>query len=123
MKLAERLNSDEILVAPGICDAFGMMMVANAGFDAAYLSGATRISSAFNLSASFIHFPASIFFQDGEPTPRLRASATGIPEPFYRKVALSWSGLKPSLFWDQEVSGLLRGCYLFLHIPKPAVRD
>ena len=38
MKLAERLNSDEILVAPGICDAFGMMMVANAGFDAAYLS-------------------------------------------------------------------------------------
>ena len=27
MKLAERLNSDEILVAPGICDAFGMMMV------------------------------------------------------------------------------------------------
>ena len=41
MKLAERLNSDEILVAPGICDAFGMMMVANAGFEAAYLSGAS----------------------------------------------------------------------------------
>jgi 2-methylisocitrate lyase-like PEP mutase family enzyme len=38
MKLAERLNSDEILVAPGICDAFGMMMVAKAGFEAAYLS-------------------------------------------------------------------------------------
>ena len=41
MKLAERLNSDEILVAPGICDAFGMMMVAKAGFEAAYLSGAS----------------------------------------------------------------------------------
>ena len=41
MKLAERLNSDEILVAPGICDACGMMMVAKAGFDAAYLSGAS----------------------------------------------------------------------------------
>ena len=41
MKLAERLNSDEILVAPGICDAFGMMMVAKAGFDAVYLSGAS----------------------------------------------------------------------------------
>ena len=41
MKLAERLKADEILVAPGICDAFGMMMVANAGFDAAYLSGAS----------------------------------------------------------------------------------
>ena len=41
MKLAERLNSDEILVVPGIFDAFGMMMVANAGFDAAYLSGAS----------------------------------------------------------------------------------
>ena len=47
MKLAERLNSDEILVAPGICDAFGMMMVANAGFDAAYLSGASLASVSY----------------------------------------------------------------------------
>ena len=41
MKRAVRLNSDEILVALGICDAFGMMMVAYAGFDAAYLFGAS----------------------------------------------------------------------------------
>ena len=42
MKLAERLNSDEILVAPGICDAFGMMMVAKAGFCLLYTSPSPR---------------------------------------------------------------------------------
>ena len=42
MKLAERLKADEILVAPGICDALGMMMVTKAGFDAALYHGQCR---------------------------------------------------------------------------------
>ena len=35
------LQQETILLAPGIFDALGMMLVENAGFDAAYLSGAS----------------------------------------------------------------------------------
>ena len=37
-KLRERLNVPEILLTPGIYDAFGAMMAERAGFDALYLS-------------------------------------------------------------------------------------
>ena len=40
-KLRERLNVPEILLTPGIYDAFGAMMAERAGFDALYLSGAS----------------------------------------------------------------------------------
>ena len=39
--LREQLGSTEIVVAPGIYDAFGALMVERAGFPAAYLSGAS----------------------------------------------------------------------------------
>ena len=41
MSLRKMLQQDTILLAPGIFDALGMMLVENAGFDAAYLSGAS----------------------------------------------------------------------------------
>ena len=41
MILRKMLQQDTILLAPGIFDALGMMLVENAGFDAAYLSGAS----------------------------------------------------------------------------------
>ena len=41
MSLRKMLKQDTILLAPGIFDALGMMLVENAGFDAAYLSGAS----------------------------------------------------------------------------------
>jgi 2-methylisocitrate lyase-like PEP mutase family enzyme len=41
MNLRARLQQDTILVAPGIYDAFSALMVARAGFEAAYLSGAS----------------------------------------------------------------------------------
>ena len=41
MSLKKRLEQETILLAPGIFDALGMMLVENAGFDAAYLSGAS----------------------------------------------------------------------------------
>ena len=41
MSLRKMLQQDTILLAPGIFDALGMMFVENAGFDAAYLSGAS----------------------------------------------------------------------------------
>ena len=41
MSLKKRLEHESILLAPGIFDALGMMLVENAGFDAAYLSGAS----------------------------------------------------------------------------------
>ena len=40
-KLREQLHGTEIVVAPGIYDAFGALMVERAGFPAAYLSGAS----------------------------------------------------------------------------------
>ena len=39
--LRELLQAPEIVVAPGIYDAFGALMVERAGFPAAYLSGAS----------------------------------------------------------------------------------
>ena len=39
--LREQLRGKEIVVAPGIYDAFGALMVERAGFPAAYLSGAS----------------------------------------------------------------------------------
>ena len=41
MSLRKMLQQDTILLAPGIFDTLGMMLVENAGFDAAYLSGAS----------------------------------------------------------------------------------
>ena len=41
MSLKKRLEQETILLAPGIFDALGMMLVENAGFDVAYLSGAS----------------------------------------------------------------------------------
>ena len=41
MILRKMLQQVTILLAPGIFDALGMMLVENAGFDAAYLSGAS----------------------------------------------------------------------------------
>ena len=41
MNLKKRLEQETILLAPGIFDALGMLLVENAGFDAAYLSGAS----------------------------------------------------------------------------------
>ena len=41
MSLRKMLQQDTILFAPGIFDTLGMMLVENAGFDAAYLSGAS----------------------------------------------------------------------------------
>ena len=41
MSLRKMLQQDKILLAPGIFDALGMMLVENVGFDAAYLSGAS----------------------------------------------------------------------------------
>ena len=41
MSLRKMLQQETILLAPGIFDALGMMLVENAGFDAAYLSGAS----------------------------------------------------------------------------------
>ena len=41
MSLRKRLEQDTIMLAPGIFDALGMMLVENAGFDTAYLSGAS----------------------------------------------------------------------------------
>ena len=40
-KLKNRLGTNEILVAPGIFDAFGAIMAARAGFETLYLSGAS----------------------------------------------------------------------------------
>ena len=40
-KLKNRLNKKEILVVPGIYDAFGSIMAERAGFEALYLSGAS----------------------------------------------------------------------------------
>ncbi len=40
-KLSDQLKSDDIVVAPGIYDAFGGVMAEQAGFSAAYLSGAS----------------------------------------------------------------------------------
>ncbi|MBT3990049.1 MAG: carboxyvinyl-carboxyphosphonate phosphorylmutase [Rhodospirillaceae bacterium] len=40
-KLRDRLSKNEILLAPGVYDAFGAMMGERAGFDALYLSGAS----------------------------------------------------------------------------------
>lgn len=40
-RLRERLGRKDILVTPGVYDAFGAMMAANAGFEALYLSGAS----------------------------------------------------------------------------------
>ena len=39
--LKNRLGTNEILVAPGIFDAFGAIMAARAGFETLYLSGAS----------------------------------------------------------------------------------
>ena len=41
MSLKKRLEQETILLAPGIFDALGMLLVENVGFDAAYLSGAS----------------------------------------------------------------------------------
>jgi len=41
VKLATQLAADDIVVAPGIYDAFGGVMAEQAGFSAAYLSGAS----------------------------------------------------------------------------------
>lgn len=41
MDLKQRLTQPEILVAPGIYDAFGAMMAERAGFEANYVSGAS----------------------------------------------------------------------------------
>jgi len=41
MNLRQRLQEEQILVAPGIYDAFSGLMVERAGFQAAYLSGAS----------------------------------------------------------------------------------
>ncbi len=41
MTLKERLHDQRILVAPGIYDAFSALLVAEAGFESAYLSGAS----------------------------------------------------------------------------------
>ncbi len=40
-ELKERINKNEILLAPGVFDAFGAMMGERAGFEALYLSGAS----------------------------------------------------------------------------------
>ena len=40
-KLRERIGQNEILLAPGVYDAFGAMMGERAGFEALYLSGAS----------------------------------------------------------------------------------
>jgi len=40
-KLSDQLQADDIVVAPGIYDAFGGVMAEQAGFSAAYLSGAS----------------------------------------------------------------------------------
>ena len=39
--LKERLKQSEILVSPGVFDAFSAMVAANAGFEALYVSGAS----------------------------------------------------------------------------------
>ncbi len=39
--LGERLSRPEILVAPGVYDAFGAMLAENAGFESLYISGAS----------------------------------------------------------------------------------
>ena len=41
MKLRTRLQDPKILIAPGIFDALGIMLLENAGFEVAYLSGAS----------------------------------------------------------------------------------
>ena len=41
MKLRTRLQDSKILIAPGIFDALGIMLLENAGFEVAYLSGAS----------------------------------------------------------------------------------
>lgn len=41
MNLKQRLQQQEILIAPGIYDAFSALMVERAGFEAMYLSGAS----------------------------------------------------------------------------------
>lgn len=41
MNLKQRLQQQEILVAPGVYDAFSALMVERAGFEAMYLSGAS----------------------------------------------------------------------------------
>ena len=41
MKLRNRLQDSKILIAPGIFDALGIMLLENAGFEVAYLSGAS----------------------------------------------------------------------------------
>ncbi len=41
MKIKERLQKEEILLAPGIYDAFSAMVAEQAGFEAVYLSGAS----------------------------------------------------------------------------------
>ena len=41
MKIKERLQKEEILLAPGIYDAFSAMVAEQTGFEAVYLSGAS----------------------------------------------------------------------------------
>ena len=41
MNLKQRLQQQQILIAPGVYDAFSALMAERAGFEALYLSGAS----------------------------------------------------------------------------------